>query len=122
MSSGNASRWILGPWIPGGSGPSLHRVGRAAAPGLSRTTVDTGSLRYLAQVFRDAAEVASTAAFDETPVLGRTTAVALAFVAAKGPSLASLCAEEAAPPVLRKGTAVGLPQDGRFYPVVPTPA
>jgi len=57
--------WSLdAPSVTGGSGPSLHGVSGAAAPGLPRPAADPGHLRHLALVFRDAAEEASTAASD----------------------------------------------------------
>jgi len=75
--------WSLDPPSAAGvSGPSLHGVGGGATHGLSRPVADTARLRQVAQVFRDAAEKASTAASDGTPAPGRSAAVASALAAA----------------------------------------
>jgi len=77
---------------------SLHGVGSVAPYGVPRPPADTESVRHLAQVFRDAAEEASTAASDGTPVLARCAAVGMAFKMAQGPSTASAGASSPAPP------------------------
>jgi len=98
--------WLLdAPAGAGGSGPSLQGVGGAAAPGPPRAAADPGHLRHLAQVFRDAAEEASTAASDETPVPGRGEAVALALAAAQGPSPGTASAGGPAPSEPGSGTS-----------------
>ena len=87
--------WSLDlPTAAGGSGPSLHGFGGAAAHGLSRPAAATTRLRQVAQVFRDAAEEASTAASDGTPAPARSAAVASALAAAQGPSPLSASAGE----------------------------
>jgi len=58
------------PSAAGGAGLSLHGVGGVAAHGGSRSAADIRRLRHLAQVFLDAAEEASTAASDGTPISG----------------------------------------------------
>ena len=69
--------WSLDPpTAAGGSGPSLHGVAGAASRGLSRPVAATAHLRQVAQVFRDAAEEAFTAALDGTPAPGRSASVA----------------------------------------------
>jgi len=91
--------WSLDPpTAAGGSGPSLHGVAGAASRGLSRPVADTAHLRQVAQVFRDAAEEAFTAALDGTPAPGRSAAVASALAAAQGPSPLSASAGETAAP------------------------
>jgi len=98
--------WSLdAPSATGGSGPSLQGIGGAAAPGPPRSVADPGHLRHLAQVFRDAAEEASTAASDGTPVPGRGAAVALALAAAQGPSPGTASAGGPAPPEPGSGTS-----------------
>jgi len=93
--------WSLAPpSAAGGSGTSLHGVGGAATHGLSRPVADTAHLRQVAQVFRDAAEAASTAASDGTPAPGRIAAVASALAAAQGPSPLSASAGKMAAPGL----------------------
>jgi len=105
--------WSLdAPSVTGGSGPSLQRVDGAAAPGLPLAAADPGHLRHLAHVFRDAAEEASTAASDGTPVPGRGAAVALALAAAQGPSLGTASAGGPAPPEPGSGTSGERPQTG----------
>jgi len=86
------------PSAAGGSGPSLHGVGGGATHGLSRPVADTARVRKVAQVFRDAAEEASTASSDGTPAPGRSEAVASALAAAQGPSPLSASAGETAAP------------------------
>jgi len=55
--------WTLdAPSAAGTAGTGLHRVGGVAAQGLWRLAADTGRLRHVALVFRDAAEETSTAA------------------------------------------------------------
>jgi len=91
--------WSLDPpSAAGGSGPILNGIGGGATHGLSRPVADTARLRQVAQVFRDAAEEASTAASDGTPALGRSAAVASALAAAQGPSSLSASAGETAYP------------------------
>ena len=105
--------WSLdAPSVTGGSGPSLQRVDGAAAPGLPLAAADPGHLRHLAHVFRDAAEEASTAASDGTPVPGRGAAVALALAASQGPSLGTASAGGPAPPEPGSGTSGERPQTG----------
>ena len=105
--------WSLdAPSTAGGAGPSLHGVGGVAAQGVSRPAADTGHLRHLAQVLRDAAEEASTAASDGTPVPARSVAVAMALAAAQGPSPASVSAGAPAPPGPGSGTSGGRPPAG----------
>jgi len=100
--------WSLdAPSGTGGSGPSLQGIGGAAAPGPPRSVADPGHLRHLAQVFRDAAEEASTAASDETPVPGRGAAVALALAAAQGTSPGTASAGGPAPPEPGWSSATG---------------
>jgi len=102
--------WSLdAPSTVGGAGPSLHGIGGVAAQGGSRPATDTGHLRHLAQVFRDAAEETSTAASDGTPVPARSAAVAMALAAAQGPSPASASASALAPPGPGPGTSGGRP-------------
>jgi len=63
--------WSLdAPSTAGGAAPSLHRFCGLAAQELSRSAADSARLRHLAQVFRDAAEKASSTASDGTPVPG----------------------------------------------------
>jgi len=50
------------PSAASGPGSRLHGVSGAGTHGLSRSAADTSRLRHLAQVFRDAAEEAFTAA------------------------------------------------------------
>ena len=91
--------WSLDPpSVAGGSGPSLHGVGCGATHGLSRPEADTARLRQVAQVFRDSAEEASTAASDETPAPGRSAAVASVLAEAQGSSSMSASAGEKAAP------------------------
>jgi len=91
--------WSLDPpTAVGGSGPSLHGVGGADTHGLSRPAAETAHLRQVAQVFRDAAEEASTAVSDGTPAPGRSAAVASALAAAQGPPPLSASAGETAAP------------------------
>jgi len=91
--------WSLDPpSAAGGSGPCLHGVRGTATHGLTRPVADTAHLRQVAQVFRDAAEEASTAASDGTPEPGRSAAVASALAAAQGPSPLSASAGETAAP------------------------
>jgi len=91
--------WSLDPpSAAGGSGHSLHGVGGGATHGLSRPVVDTARPRQVAQVFRDAAEKASTAASDGTPAPGRSTAVTSAVAAAQEPSSLSASAGDTAAP------------------------
>jgi len=105
--------WSLdAPSVTGGSGPSLQGVGGARTPGLLRAAVDPGYLRQLAQVFRDAAEEASTAASDGTPVPGRGAAVARALAAAQGPSPGPASAGVPAAPKTGSGTSGERPRKG----------
>jgi len=91
--------WSLDPpSAAGGSGRSLHGIGGGATHGLSRPAADTARLRQVAQVFRDAAEEASTAASDGTPAPGRSAAVVSALAADQGPSPLSASAGETAAP------------------------
>jgi len=66
----------------------------------------------LAQVFRDAAEEASTAASDGTPVPARSAAVSMALAAAQGPSPASAGASAPAQPGPGSGASGGRPPAG----------
>ena len=100
------------PPAAGGSGPSLHGVGGVPTQGLPWLAADTTNPRHLAQVLRDAAEEASTAASDGTPILGRGAAVALALAAAQGPSPGSASAGGPAPPEPGSGTSGGRPPTG----------
>jgi len=85
--SSTRDHWSLDPpSAAGGAGPSLNGVGGAATHGLSRSAADTARLRHLAQVFRDAADEASTATSDGTQIPRRGAAVASALAAAQGPS------------------------------------
>ena len=79
---------------------------------MSRPATNTGHLRHLAQVFRDAAEEASTAAFDGALVPSRSAAVAMALNAAEGPSPASAGASAPALPGPGPGTSGGRPPAG----------
>jgi len=100
------NHWSLdAPSGAGGSGPSLQGVGGAVPPGPPRAAADQEHLRHLAQVFRDAAEEASTAALNGIPVPGRGAAVALALAAAQGPSPESASAGGPAPPEPGSGTS-----------------
>jgi len=105
--------WSLdAPSGAGGSLPSLQGVGGAAAPGPPRAAADPGHLRHLAQVFREAAEDASTEASDGTPVSKRGAAVALALAAAQGPYSGTASAGGLALPEPGTGTSVERPRTG----------
>jgi len=106
--------WSLdAPSGAGEWGPSLQGVGGAAASGPPRAAADPGPLRHLAQVFRDAAEEALTAASDGTPVPGPGAAVALAQAAAQSPSPGTASAGGPAPPEPGSGTSGERPRTRR---------
>jgi len=91
--------WSLDPpSAVGGPGPSLHGVSGGATHGLSRPVADTVRLRQVVQVFRDAADEASTAALNGTPAPGRSAAVASALAATQLPSSLSASAGDTAAP------------------------
>ena len=113
--------WSLdAPSMVGGAGPSLHGVGGVAPQVVPRPAADTGHLRHLAQVFRDAAEEASTAALDGTQVSARSAAVAMALAATQGPPLVSAGARSPAPPGPGSGTSGGRPPAGEPDATGPT--